>query len=250
MSAHTNGATPLAAGTAPAPALEIDGLSSGYGQTTVLRDVSLKVTAGEVTALLGSNGAGKTTLLRTVSGLLPAKSGTVRLLGADVTHDRAHRRFAAGLCHIPEGRGVFRGLSVKDNLIMQAPKGEEETAIERAVQAFPILGRRLGQRAATMSGGEQQMLAVAAAYTRRPALVLVDEASLGLAPMVVDEIFAFLASLPSRGTALLMVDQFVTRALEMATTAYVLRRGSIAFSGNSSELLDSNLFEQYFGSEA
>jgi branched-chain amino acid transport system ATP-binding protein len=247
MSATSNGAGPAAA---TAPALELVGLSSGYGETTVLRDVSLTVPAGQVTALLGSNGAGKSTLLRTVSGLLPAKAGSVRLLGSDVTRERAHRRFAAGLCHIPEGRGIFRGLTVKDNLILQAPRGDETRAIEQAVEAFPILGKRLSQRAGTMSGGEQQMLAVAAAYTRDPSVVLVDEASLGLAPLIVDEIFAFLASLPARGAALLMVDQFVTRALEMASTAYVLRRGSIAFGGESSELGDSNLLEQYFGNEA
>jgi branched-chain amino acid transport system ATP-binding protein len=232
-----------------APALQVEGLSCGYGQTTVLRDVSLEVPAGAVTALLGSNGAGKTTLLRTVSGLLPAKAGTVRLHGADVTHERAHRRFGAGLCHIPEGRGVFRGLTVRENLVLQSPRGEEDRAIEQAVEVFPILGKRLGQRAGTMSGGEQQMLAVAAAYTRDPSLVLVDEASLGLAPLIVDEIFAFLASLPARGTALLMVDQFVSRALEMATTVYVLRRGAVVFSGRAAELADGSLLEQYFGND-
>jgi branched-chain amino acid transport system ATP-binding protein len=243
---HTNGAAPSGE---CAPALEVTGLSGGYGETRVLRDIDLTVPPGSVTALLGSNGAGKTTLLRTISGLLPAHAGTVRLLGNDVTRDRAHKRFAAGLCHIPEGRGVFRGLSVKDNLVMQARKGTESDAIERAVAAFPILGKRLSQRAGTMSGGEQQMLAVAAAYTRSPKLVLVDEASLGLAPLIVDEICAFLQSLPERGAALLIVDQFVTRALEMAATAYVMRRGTIAYSGGSRELLDSNLFEQYFGGE-
>jgi len=232
---------------AVAPALEITGLSGGYAGTTVLRDVSLTVPAGQVTALLGSNGAGKTTLLRTVSGFLPATSGSVRLHGRDVTHEQSHRRFGDGLCHIPEGRGIFRGLSVRENLVLQAPRGREREAIEQAIEAFPILGKRLAQQAGTMSGGEQQMLAVAAAYVRAPRLVLVDEASLGLAPLVVDEIFAFLAALPARGIALLMVDQFVTRALAMATTAYVLRRGSIAYEGGAAELLDSNVFERYFG---
>jgi branched-chain amino acid transport system ATP-binding protein len=242
-----NGSAPATVAHEAAPALEIQDLSGGYGATTVIREISLTVPAGQVTALLGSNGAGKTTLLRTISGLLAPKSGTIRLLGTDVTHEKAYRRFAAGLCHVPEGRGIFRGLTVKDNLVLQAPKGREQAAIERAVEAFPILGRRLGQRAGTMSGGEQQMLAVAAAYTRNPSVVLVDEASLGLAPRVVDEIFAFLASLSRKGTALLLVDQFVTRALEMANTAYVMRRGVIAYSGSSAELLGTNLFEQYVG---
>ncbi|HEV7750599.1 MAG TPA: ABC transporter ATP-binding protein, partial [Baekduia sp.] len=202
-----------------APALRVAGLSSGYGRTTVLRDVSLEVPEGGVAALLGSNGAGKTTLLRTVSGLLPAMAGSVWLDGVDVTAVKAHRRFAAGLCHVPEGRGVFRGLTVRENLVMQAPKGSADAALERAVAAFPILGRRLGQAAGTMSGGEQQMLAVAAAYTRSPTLVVVDEVSLGLAPLVLDEIFAFLAGLPAQGIALLVVDQFARRALAMADVA-------------------------------
>src|SRR3954454_407110 len=172
-------------------ALEVTGLTSGYGATTVLRDVSLTVAAGGVTALLGPNGAGKTTFLRTVSGFLRATAGTVKLEGADITRMASHRRFAAGLCHIPEGRGVFRGLTVRENLAMQAGKGNESDAIERASTAFPVLGRRLTQRVSTMSGGEQQMLAMAVAYVRSPKLVLVDEASLGLAPIIVDEIFEF-----------------------------------------------------------
>ncbi|MDQ1726775.1 MAG: branched-chain amino acid transport system ATP-binding protein, partial [Frankiaceae bacterium] len=121
-----------------APVLRVAGLSSGYGRTTVLRDVSLEVPAGGVAALLGSNGAGKTTLLRTVSGLLPAMAGRVWLDGVDVTAVKAHRRFTAGLCHVPEGRGVFRGLTVRENLVMQAPKGSADAALERAVAAFPI----------------------------------------------------------------------------------------------------------------
>ena len=250
MTVTANGSVPASASSRESGfALEVQGLSGGYGATTVIRDVTLAVPAGRVTALLGSNGAGKTTLLRTISGLLPAKAGTVRLHGADVTAEKAYRRFAAGLCHVPEGRGVFRGLSVKDNLTLQARAGQEKAAIERAVEAFPILGRRLRQAAGTMSGGEQQMLAVAAAYARNPSVVLVDEASLGLAPRVVDEIFAFLASLPAQGAALLLVDQFATRALEMSSTAYVMRRGAIAYSGGAAELLGSDLFQRYVGGD-
>jgi branched-chain amino acid transport system ATP-binding protein len=248
MSVIDDGAPVIApAVTASAAALQVERVSAGYGRTTVLRDVSLQVPAGGVAALLGSNGAGKTTLLRTVSGLLPAAAGTVRLHGEDVTRARAHRRFAAGLCHVPEGRGVFRGLTVRENLVMQARKGEATAALERAVAAFPILVERLSQAAGTLSGGEQQMLAVAAAYTREPSLVVVDEVSLGLAPLVLDEIFAFLRSLPERGTALLIVDQFATRALEMADVAYVLRRGSISYAGGPTQLLESGLFKQYLG---
>jgi branched-chain amino acid transport system ATP-binding protein len=230
------------------PALVVSGLEAGYGTTQVLRDVSLRVATGEVTALVGPNGAGKSTLLRTIAGLLPATKGTVQLLGADVTKKAAHRRFAAGLCLVPEGRGIFRSLTVRENLILQSTKGEEDVAIERATDAFPILRERLGQTAGTLSGGQQQMLAMAAAYVRSPRLVLVDEASLGLAPLVVDEIFDFLAELPARGTSLLVVDQFVTRALQLAATAYVLRQGEVVYSGSAQDLLDGDLFSHYTGS--
>ena len=229
------------------PALVVSGVEAGYGTTQVLRDVSLRVATGEVTALVGPNGAGKSTLLRTIAGLLPATKGSVQLLGADVTKRAAHRRFAAGLCLVPEGRGIFRSLTVRENLILQSRKGEEQVAIEQAAEAFPFLRERLGQISGTLSGGQQQMLAMAAAYVRNPKLVLVDEASLGLAPLVVDEIFEFLGQLPARGTSLLVVDQFVTRALQLATTAYVLRQGEVVYSGSARELLDGDLFSHYTG---
>jgi branched-chain amino acid transport system ATP-binding protein len=232
---------------AAAAALEVSGLTTGYGHTTVLRDVSLTVPAGAVTALLGPNGAGKSTFLRAVSGFLPATTGTVKLGGDDITKVRADRRFAAGLCHVPEGRGVFRGLTVRENIVMQSVKGEEAQAIDRAADAFRVLGERLHQRAGTLSGGQQQMLAMAVAYVRNPSLVLVDEASLGLAPIIVDDIFAFLERRTLEGASLLIVDQFVHRALQMSTTAYVMNRGTIAFEGSASELLNSNLFEQDLG---
>ena len=228
-------------------ALVVSGLEAGYGTTKVLRDVSVRVGAGEVVALVGPNGAGKTTLIRTIAGLLPATTGTVELLGADVTKRSAHRRFAAGLCLVPEGRGIFRSLTVRENIALQARKGGEDVAIERATSTFPILGQRLNHVAGTLSGGQQQMLAMAAAYVRDPRLVLVDEASLGLAPLIVDEIFAFLAELPARGSSLLIVDQFVTRALQLASTAYVLRQGEIVYSGSAQELLDGDLFAHYTG---
>ena len=229
-------------------ALRVSGLETGYDGTTVLRDVSLTVPAGEVTALLGPNGAGKSTLLRAVSGFLPASKGSIALFGEDVTKQAAHRRFAAGLCHVPEGRGVFRSLTVRENLLMQARKGEEGDAIERATSAFRILEERMGQVAGTLSGGQQQMLAMASAYVRNPRLVLVDEASLGLAPFVVEEIFEFLHRITTEGAALLIVDQFVMRALGMATTAYVLRRGEVVYSGSARELADGDLFSHYVGS--
>jgi branched-chain amino acid transport system ATP-binding protein len=225
--------------------LEVEGLTTGYGRTVVVRDLSLSVPAGGVTAVLGPNGAGKTTLLRAVCGLLPVSKGRIRLFGEDVTKVAPFQRFARGLCHVPEGRGIFRGLTVRENLKLQAGKGDESRAIELAASAFPILRDRLGQTAGTLSGGQQQMLAMASAYVRNPRLVLVDEASLGLAPIVVDEIFAFLAGLPGRGSSILVVDQFAPRALAIASTAYVMRRGEIAFSGTGKELLEGDLFSQY-----
>jgi branched-chain amino acid transport system ATP-binding protein len=230
-------------------ALHIEGLSCGYDGTTILRDVTLTVPPSTITALLGPNGVGKTTLLRAVSGLLPATSGSIFLFDDDVTKVSPHRRAERGLCHVPEGRGIFRSLTVRENLVMQAKKGEEDEAIDRAESAFPILGQRLRQTAGTLSGGQQQMLAMASAYVRTPRLMLVDEASLGLAPLVVDEIFAFIQRIAADGAALLMVDQFVTRALEMSSVAYVMRRGQITYSGPSRDLLDSELFSHYLGTE-
>jgi branched-chain amino acid transport system ATP-binding protein len=230
-----------------APALEVSDLVVGYGETTVLRGVDLVVPAGKVVALLGANGAGKSTLLRTVSGFIEPTRGTVRIAGQDVTRTRPHRRFADGLIHVPEGRGVFRGLTVRQNLVMQSPAGQEQASIDKAVSAFPILGERLGQVAGTLSGGQQQMLAMSATYIRDSHLVLVDEASLGLAPIVVDEIFTFLEQLIARGTSLLIVDQFVAKALKMSDHVYVLRHGKIAHSGPASGLSDRELVAQYLG---
>ena len=230
-----------------APALELREITGGYGRTTVLRDVSITVPASGVVALLGLNGAGKTTLLKMVSGFLRPGSGSIQIFGEDVTGVPPYRRFQAGLCHIPEGRGVFRSLTVRENLTMQSRRGEEAEAISRACEAFPVLGSRLGQTAGTMSGGQQQMLAMAAAYVRSPRLILIDEASLGLAPLIVDQIFAFLEKIAREGTALLIVDQFAARALALAETAYVLSRGSITYSGSAKELGQAELLSQYMG---
>jgi branched-chain amino acid transport system ATP-binding protein len=229
------------------PAIEATGLTKSYGSVQVLTGVDLRVPGGSVFALLGPNGAGKTTLLRVLSGFITVSAGTVRIAGENVTKQKAHRRFARGLCHVPEGRGVFRSLSVRENLLVQAGKGSEKEALERATSAFPILGERLEQVAGTLSGGQQQMLAMAAAYVRRPEMVLVDEASLGLAPIIVDEIFAFLKQLVSEGASLLVVDQFVSRALALSETAYVLRRGRVVHSGPAAALADTDLFETYMG---
>jgi branched-chain amino acid transport system ATP-binding protein len=229
--------------------LELDNVTAGYGDTTVLRGVSLTVPAGRVVALLGPNGAGKTTTLAAASGLLTPRAGQVRLDGVDVSGRPPHDLVKRGLCHVTESGAVFGGLTVADNLRMFAPRGREAEATERAVSAFPRLGQRLRQIAGTMSGGEQRMLALARVYGRDPKVVLLDEISLGLAPIVVDEIFEFLGRLAREGASLLVVEQYVSKVLALADFAYVLVRGSIVFAGEPFELEGSDLMEQYLGSE-
>ena len=230
------------------PALQVDNVVAGYAESTVLRGVSLTVPTGSVVALLGPNGAGKSTLLKTISGLCRPTGGSVTLFGQDVTRLSPNRRARLGLCHIPEGRGVYKRLTVRENLVMQSARGSEQEAIERAADAFPVLGNRINQVAGTLSGGEQQMLSMSRAYTRNQKLILVDEASLGLAPIVVDEIFSFLARIVSeRGASLWIVDQFVYRALDMAATAFVLNRGQITVSGTAAELKQHDVFAEYMG---
>jgi branched-chain amino acid transport system ATP-binding protein len=239
-------------GMVTAPALEVSGLVAGYDRTTVLRNVSFKVPSGSVTALVGPNGAGKTTLLRAISGLIRPTNGEIRLDGVDITSMAPHRRTRLGLCHIAEGRAVFKRLTVRENLMMQAETGHEKEAMERSAAVFPVLGRRMSQTVGTMSGGEQQMLAMARAYVREPRIVLVDEPSLGLAPRMVDVIFQFLENelVADRGVAVLVVDQFVGRVLDMARDAFVMRRGQIAFAGTAEELRSSDLFAHYLSEGA
>ena len=211
--------------------LELRGIEAGYGEHTVLRDVSLTVQPGTVVAVLGPNGAGKTTLLRVASGLLRPSAGSVLLGGVDVTRTRPYARARRGLCHIPEGRGIYPTLTVRENLILHASRGEEASALDRAVSAFPVLGGKLRQPAGLLSGGQQQMLSLARAYLADPKVVIVDEASMGLAPVVVDKIFEFLGQIAASGTALLIVEQYVNRALALADHVYLLNKGSVVFSG-------------------
>lgn len=232
------------------PAIELRDVTSGYGTTTILRNINLVVDQGSVTALLGPNGAGKSTLLKTISGLIRPTSGQVTFENSDITTLTPNKRANLGLCHIPEGRGVFTSMTVRENLALQAKPGHEAEAIEKGIEAFPILGQRLAQKVGTMSGGQQQMLSMARAYTQNPKVILVDEGSLGLAPIVVDEIFESLATVASKGASLLIVDQFVARALALATRAYVMTRGEIVFNGTSKELQNSDVFDRYLGSNA
>lgn len=227
--------------------LELRGVSAGYDSGFVLHDVSLHVPEGAVVALLGPNGAGKTTLLRVASGLLRPASGEVLLDGEVVTNSEPHELARRGICHVPEGRGVFPVLSVADNLRMQAPPELDRGAIPAAAAVFPRLGQRLGQMAGTLSGGEQQMLALAHAYVGEPKVVLLDEVSIGLAPRVVDEIYAFLHRLAGLGASLLLVEQYVKRALELADYVYILNRGRISFVGEPGEVSDDAALASYLG---
>jgi branched-chain amino acid transport system ATP-binding protein len=228
---------------------ELRRVSAGYGGHVVLRDVTLKVPPGSVVALLGANGAGKTTLLRVASGLLKPFSGQMSLDDKDVTGWRPHKLVDAGVCHVPEGRGIFPSLTVRDNLRMHCRDGNEEEMISKSIEVFPSLGRRIKALAGTMSGGEQQMLALARAYIQNPRLALLDEVSMGLAPVVVDEIFAFLDLLAKEGASLLLVEQYVSRALAIADFVYLLNRGEVRFVGEPDELEGSDIFKEYVGVE-
>ena len=229
--------------------LELRGIEAGYGEHTVLRDVSLTVPPGTVVALLGPNGAGKTTLPRVASGLLKPSAGAVLLGGQDVTRARPYARARRGLCHIPEGRGIYPALTVRENLVLHARKGEEAAALERAAAAFPVLGEKLRQPAGQLSDGQQQILSLIRAYLTDPRVVLVDEASMGLAPVVVDKIFEFLGQIAASGTALLIVEQYVSRALALADAVYLLNKGGVVFTGTPRDIAD-DLFEHYLGAAA
>jgi branched-chain amino acid transport system ATP-binding protein len=227
--------------------LELRGITAGYGSQTVLRDVNLVVPDNSVVALLGPNGAGKTTLLRVASGLLRPSAGRILIDGADATGWPPHRLSQAGVCHVPEGRGIFRALSVRDNIRLQANGDVDLDPVTAVTQAFPRLGERLSQRAGTMSGGEQQMLALARAYVAGARTVLLDEVSMGLAPKIIDEIFEYLHQLAGQGAALLLVEQYVARALELADFVYILNKGRVQFVGESDELGEEQILASYLG---
>jgi branched-chain amino acid transport system ATP-binding protein len=228
--------------------LEVAGLSAGYGQVEVLWDVDLEVGEGEIVALVGSNGAGKTTLLRAVSGLVPPTGGEVRFDGEGLAGLPPEQVVKKGIAHVPEGRHLFQGLTVRENLMAGAFAGREGADVERALELFPHLRERLGQVAGSLSGGEQQMCAIARGLMSSPKLLMVDELSLGLAPKLVEDILGRLEEVASRGTALLIVEQDVDAALRIASRGYVLETGRIVASGESEQLLDDpKVREAYLG---
>ena len=231
--------------------LTVENLNVSYGPSQALFDLSLEVAAGSVTAILGANGAGKSTLARTVSGLVPAASGRVLFSGVVVTGQPAHHIRKLGLTYIPEGRGIFPGLSVIDNLRMavaQERRGERAQAIDRATELFPVLGQRRAQRAGSLSGGEQQMLALARALAVPPRLIIADEMSLGLAPIVAESVFRSLADAARRGITVVLIEQFVHRALAMADSCIILTRGRIGWSGPAAEA-GQEVLDRYLGEE-
>ena len=230
--------------------LTLRSVTAGYGDTIVLRDVDFSVGDGEVVALLGPNGAGKTTLLRTATGFIKPKSGTVQLWGENFTGKAPHTFVQRGVCHLPEGRGIFPSLTVMENLTIQAGSRKVDEVVAEVTALFPAIGSRLRQTAGSLSGGEQQMLALSRAYVTGPKLVVVDEASLGLAPLIVDKIYEALGELVRRGTSLVVVEQYVQKALELAQTVYVLGKGKVVHVCAAASTNADEIYERYLGLEA
>ena len=235
---------------APDPLLQISDLSTGYGKIGVLHGIDLTVGPGDMVALLGPNGAGKTTLLRAISGLLP-RSGRVRFAGKDLSGASPRDMVRAGLVHVVEGHRVFTQLTVFDNLLLAGygmPRRERETQVEEALAFFPEIAAKRNDRAVTLSGGQQQMLAVAQGLVRHPRLLMLDEPSAGLSPVLVDRVLAAAGRLRDGGTAVLLVEQLIEKALRIADRVYALVRGSIVLEAAGNEPnLPSRLEQAYFG---
>jgi branched-chain amino acid transport system ATP-binding protein len=229
--------------------LDVQNLDVRYGPSQALFGVTLSVAPGSVTAVLGANGAGKSTLARTVSGLVPAAGGHVIFDGNTISGKSTHHIRKLGLTYIPEGRGIFPGLSVIDNLRMavaQEKRGDRAEAIDRAIGLFPILGQRRTQRAGSLSGGEQQMLALARALAVPPRLIIADEMSLGLAPIVAESVFRSLEEAAKSGITIVLIEQFVHRALALADSCVILTRGRVGWSGPASQA-GKEVLDRYLG---
>jgi len=236
------------------PLLDVKGLNAGYGKIVVLHGVDLAIRSAEVVALLGPNGAGKTTLLRAISGLLPFNAGNVRLAGRDLGGVGPREAARAGLAHVIEGHRVFTQQSVTDNLLLAAydlPRGERTARIEEALSWFPEIAAKRNDRGSALSGGQQQMLAVAQGLVRRPKLLMLDEPSAGLSPVLVDRVLMVLTKLRDAGTAVLLVEQVIEKALAVADRVYALAQGHIVLEAPTSESdLPHRLEQAYFGRHA
>ncbi|MGB8384567.1 MAG: ABC transporter ATP-binding protein [Dermatophilaceae bacterium] len=227
--------------------LEVSGLGAGYGRVQVLWDVDLQVRANEIVALVGPNGAGKTSLLRAISGMIEIREGTASFRGTGLKGRSIEQIVDLGIAHVPEGRRLFPGLTVRDNLRLGGWRNHNRD-LDRVIELFPRLGDRLDQITGSMSGGEQQMCAIARGLMGAPALMMIDELSLGLAPLVVEEIIGRLSDIAAAGTAVLLVEQDVDAALTVAERAYVLETGRVVIAGQAGELLaDPRIRESYLG---
>ena len=234
------------------PLLEVNDLVAGYGPIRALDGVSLAVEEGELVAIIGANGAGKTTLLMAISGVVPLRSGAIHFGGRSLAGLEPHQIMRLGLCHAPEGRRIFPRLSVRENLELggftQTDRGRLARDIDEACGLFPVLGDRMSQLGGTLSGGEQQMLAIARALVGRPRLLLLDEPSLGLAPLIVAKVFEVIASLSARGIAVVLVEQNARAALKLASRGWVLETGRITLTGTGAELAtDRRVRDAYLG---
>jgi len=234
------------------PLLQVSGLTAGYGKIVVLRDITLTIGAGEAVALLGPNGAGKTTLLRAVSGLLP-RTGQIRFAGGDISTAGPRDTVRAGIAHVVEGHRVFTQLSVFDNLLLAGygvAREARNAQVEEALAFFPEIAAKRNDKAVTLSGGQQQMLAVAQGLVARPRLLMLDEPSAGLSPVLVDRVLAAVSRLREGGTAVLLVEQLIEKALAVVDRVYALARGSIVLEANAGEAdLASRLEHAYFGAD-
>jgi branched-chain amino acid transport system ATP-binding protein len=234
------------------PMLEVENVEAGYGPIRALDGVSLHVAEGELVAIIGANGAGKTTLLMAISGIVPTRRGQVRFAGRPITGLEPHEIVRLGVGHAPEGRRIFPRLSVRENLELggftRTDRAEMRRDIDEVCAMFPVLGSRMGQMGGTLSGGEQQMLALGRALVGRPRLLLLDEPSLGLAPLVVAKIFEVIGGLSARGIAVVLVEQNARAALKLASRGYVLETGRITLTGSGSELAsDRRVRDAYLG---
>ena len=235
------------------PILELQGVTAGYGEIQVLWGIDMVVRPGEITALIGSNGAGKTTLMRALSGLIPVRSGRYSAAGDDLSSAKAEQILRKGIVHVPEGRRLFGAMSIEDNLLMGAylrPVGRSEINrdLDRVFQIFPKLYERRTQAAATLSGGEQQMCAIGRGLMSAPTVLMIDELSLGLSPLLVEQLVAALRQLNAEGMSILLVEQDVMTALDLSHSAFVMDMGKIVRSGPSSELLsDPIIRDAYLG---
>lgn len=232
--------------------LEIKDLEVYYGVIQAIKGVSFQVNEGEVIALIGANGAGKTTILQTITGMIPAQKGSIVFEGTDITRIAGHKIVSMGMAHVPEGRRVFAQLSVLDNLKLGAytrkDKAEVQETLKMVYQRFPRLEERKNQMAGTLSGGEQQMLAMGRALMSKPRIVLMDEPSMGLSPILVSEIFDIIKEISAGGTTVLLVEQNARKALAIANRAYVLETGNIVLEGKADDLLhDESIRKAYLG---